>query len=86
MNCAQCDEKGWFLYKNRRSKRLEVRACDLCEIFSNDEAAGDVAVLTIIKSIELSETITKVREDDSGIRKTTAGAFGERARFNSQRG
>ena len=38
-----CNDKGWILTMNLNLLQWTIEKCDECDIFPNDEAAGDQA-------------------------------------------
>lgn len=76
--CKLCKGQYWFLYKNRKTKITEIRNCDLCSVFDDDEHAGRMAHLQIEQALTLTEIITEVRSSDERVRRATAKAFGEK--------
>lgn len=41
--CELCNDKGWILTMNINLLQWTIEKCDECNIFPNDEAAGDQA-------------------------------------------
>ncbi len=41
--CELCNDKGWILTMNLNLLQWTIEKCDECNIFPNDEAAGDQA-------------------------------------------
>ena len=41
--CELCKNKGWILTFNINMLQWTIEKCDECDIFPNDEAAGDQA-------------------------------------------
>ena len=41
--CELCDNKGWILTLNINLLKWTIEKCDECNVFPNDEAAGDEA-------------------------------------------
>jgi hypothetical protein len=85
--CTQCGgERGWFLHKHPVTKKIEIRACDLCDIYNSDQQAGEFASFEIVQAIELADNITKVRATDKRIKRATVKAFNERSSYQRREG
>ena len=41
--CELCNDKGWILTMNLNLLQWTIEKCDECNIFPDDEAAGDQA-------------------------------------------
>lgn len=39
--CDLCENKGWVLTFDMRISKWTIEKCDTCDIFLDDEAAGD---------------------------------------------
>lgn len=62
--CSLCSGNRWFFYKNKLSKRTEIRRCDLCNYFKTDEVAGRVALDIISTKLHIADVMTEVRASD----------------------
>ena len=43
MLCEKCNDKGWILIMNINLLQWTTEKCDECNIFPDDESAGDQA-------------------------------------------
>ncbi len=43
MLCELCNDKGWILTMNINLLQWTIEKCDECDIFPDDESAGDQA-------------------------------------------
>ena len=47
--CELCDGRGWILTMNINLLQWTIEKCDECNIFPNDEAAGDQAHAELVQ-------------------------------------
>ena len=56
--CELCNDKGWILTMNLNLLQWTIEKCDECNIFPDDESAGEVKQTKIYNNEARPETLS----------------------------